>query len=305
MRNVFRWSGGGGEMGVDEPGTIAIVTDATADVPSVERDAVDGVPWIVLPELWRGAAGTEVVDDGSPTARLVDLALDASAGIEPTEPGWDDFVAAYHRMREIDRVFSLHSPSSASWAVERAREAAGAYPNVRVIEANVTGIGLGLLATLARDRAAEGATPDEVERWLRANCARVRMLVVPDRFDPQASQQRLSSRLLGGQAMLHAGPAGSFDRSRRLRSRRATVAAIERYFVEHAGEADDLHLALGHGGAAGAVDPFLDLLERLRPQAEVSLVGRVGPRLMQQVGARCVAAAWLGELPEHDTVGAE
>lgn len=281
-------------MGMGEPGTMAILTDATADVPPVEREAVDGVPWVVLPELWRSAAGREVVDDGSPTARLAELALDGS-GAEPTEPGWDDFVAAYHRLREIDRVFSIHSPTSASWAVERAREAAGAYPNVRVIEANVTGIGLGLLATLARDRAADGASPDEVERWLRANRERVRMLVVPDRFDPQASQRRLSRRLLAGQAMLHAGPAGALDRSRRLRTRRATVAAIERYFLEHSETGGELHLALGHGGAAGAVDPFLDLLERLRPHADVSLVGRVGPRLMQQVGARCVAAAWLQE----------
>jgi fatty acid-binding protein DegV len=274
---------------MNDGGTIAIVTDSTADVPAVERDAVVGVPWVVVPELWRGDREIELPDDDTGAPRLLAEVLEGEVQPEPTEPGWNDFVAVYTRMREVDRVFSIHSPSTASWAVEHAREAAAAFPNVRVIEANVTGIGLGLLATLARDLAATGAGPDDVEAWLRTNREAVRMLVVPDRFDPTASQRRLSTSLLSGQV----GPAGSMDKSRRLRSRRATVAAIERYFLDHTREEGELHLALGHGGAAGAVDPFLDLLERLRPHAEINLVGRVGPRLVQQVGARCVAAAWL------------
>ena len=282
-------------MGIDAGGTIAIVTDSTADVPAIERDAVAGVPWIVVPETWRGQPDVAMPDDDVTGPRLVVEVLDG--GLEPAEPNWDDFVAAYSRVREIDRVFSIHSPSTATWAVERAREAAGAFPNVRVLEANVTGIGLGLLATRARDLAAAGASPDAVEAWLRAHKDAVRMLVVPDRFDPTATQRRLTSGLLAGQAMLHAGPAGSMDRSRRLRSRRATVAAIERYFLDNTSDDGELHLALGHGGAAGAIDPFLDLLERMRPLAEISLVGRVGPRLVQQVGARCVAAAWLQDQP--------
>jgi fatty acid-binding protein DegV len=285
-------------MASDEGGTIAIVTDSTADVPIVERDAIPGVQWVVVPERWHGERDEELPDDDAGAPRLLAQLLEGEVKPEPTEPGWDEFVAVYTRLREVDRVFSIHSPKTASWSVEHAREAAGAYPNVRVIEANVTGIGLGLLATLARDLAADGGSPDQVEDFLRSNREAVRMLVVPDRFDPTASQRRLSTGLLAGQAMLHAGPAGSMDRSRRLRSRRATVAAIERYFLEHTSDQGHLHLALAHGGAAGAVDPFLDLLERLRPNAEINLIGRVGPRLVQQVGSRCVAAAWLQE-PAH------
>lgn len=285
-------SGKQGKM--DSTGTIAIVTDATADVPENERDAErTGLPWVVLPERWITPDGLEFIDDGSPSRELVGLILDSGLDPEPTEPSRDDFVAAYDHLREIDRVFSIHSPAKASWAVEHAREAAGGFPNVRVIEASVTGIGLGLLAAHARDMAAAGAGPDAVEQWLRNHREQARMLVVPDRFDPMATQRGLSARLLAGRSMLHSGSSGSLDRSRRLRSRRATVAAIERYFLEHTNEQGALHLALAHGDAAGAVDPFLDLLERMRPHADVGLVGRVGPRLLQQLGARCVAAAWF------------
>lgn len=278
-------------------GTIAIVTDATADVPPEERDSGSGVPWVVLHELWRTPDGLEFLDDGGPSRELAGLTLDSGLDPEPSEPTREDFVAAYDRLRGVDRVFSIHSPDSASWAVEHAREAAGGFPNVRVIEAGVTGIGLGLLAARARDIAAGGAGPDEVEQWLRSHRDRVRMLVVPDRFAPATTQRGLSARLLAGRSMLHTGSAGAMDRSRRLRSRRATVAAIERYFLDQTDADGDLLLALAHGDAAGAVDPFLDLLERLRPHAEVALVGRVGPRLLQQLGARCVAAAWLHQDP--------
>ncbi|MCW2962137.1 MAG: hypothetical protein JWM25_341 [Thermoleophilia bacterium] len=280
------------QVHVGEPGTIAIVTDAAADVPPVERDNLGGVPWIVLPETWHAKSDIDVRDDGSASRDLVNLAL-GSLRPEPSEPRWDDYVATYGRLREIDRVFSIHSPASVSSSVVQAREAAGAYPNVRVIEATVTGIGLGLLATLARDLAATGAGPDAVEEFLRVHRDAVRMLVVPDRFDPKTTQRGLSARLLAGQPLLQASVGGTLDLSRRLRSRRATIAAIERYFTDHTSDVGPIQLALAHGDAAGAIDPFLDVLERIRPHSEVVLVGRVGPRLLQQLGARCVAAAWL------------
>lgn len=273
--------------------TIAIVTDATADVPGLERSRAGRVRWETLPERWHADHGIDLVDTGDPDRKLSDLVL-SGLHPDPSEPAWDDFCATYASLRDTDRVFSIHSPASVSGAVVTAREAAGAYPNVRVIEADVTGIGLGLLAERARDLAREGACADDVEAWLRAHRAAVRMLVVPDRFEQGDTQKGLATRLLTGRPMLRSGaPGRGMDRSRRLRSRRATVAAIERYFLGSTEPDQELHVALGHGDAAGAIDPFLDLLERLRPQMEVVLIGRVGPRLLEQVGARCVAAAWF------------
>lgn len=285
-------------MQIDEQGPIAIITDASADVPVVEREHGEGVPWIMLPETWHAGLDVDIRDDGEYSDELTQLIL-SGLRPEPSEPRWDDFVAAYSRLREYDRVFSIHPPASVSMAAEHAREAAGAFPNVRVVEVSVAGLGLGLLAACARDLAAGGAAPDEVEEWLRAHRDAVRMLVVPDRFDATATQRGLASRLLSGRPMLQtsgAGTAGAMDRSRRLNSRKSTVAAIEKYFTDHTTTDVPIRMALGHADAAGAVDPFLDLLERIRPDAEVVLVGRVGPRMLEQLGARCVAAAWLEDV---------
>ncbi|MBC7460884.1 MAG: DegV family protein [Thermoleophilia bacterium] len=280
--------------------TIAIVTDASADVPIVERDHGGAVPWIVLPETWHAGLDVDICDDGEQSQELTQLIL---SGLKPevSEPRYEAFVDAYEQLAECDRVFSIHPPPAVSMSAELAREAAGAFPNVRVVEATVAGLGLGLLAACARDLAAGGASPDELEEWLRAHRAAVRMLVVPDRFDPTATQRGLAARLLSGRPMLQSsalggGSPGVFDRSKRLNSRRATVAAIEKYFAEHTSPGVPIRMALGHADAAGAVDPFLDLLERIRPDAEVALVGRVGPRMLEQLGARCVAAAWFEDV---------
>lgn len=278
--------------------SIAIVTDAAADVPIIERSA-GSVEWVVLAETWQ-AGGFDFLDDGSASSELTSLLLESGLDPEPVEPSRDAFITAYDRLQNVDRVFSVHSASGASWAIERAHESVGGFPNVRIIEAGVTGIGLGLLCVCARDLASKGGSPDTVESFLRAHSDRVRMLVVPDRLHPGSSQQRISARLLIGSSMLRAGGLGTLDRSKHLRSRRATIAAIERYFLENtSNDGDsDLRVALGHGGAAGAVDPLLDLLERMRPDLKVELVGRIGPRLLQQLKAPCVAAAWLEILPQ-------
>ncbi len=286
---------------MEDSGTIAIVTDATADVPPSERENGRGIPWIVVAETW-SADGLDFLDDGAPSPELAALLLESGLDPEPVEPSREDFAGAYEKLRDVDRVFSIHAPSSASWSVEHAREAAAAFPNVRVIEASVTGIGMGLLGVLARDLAVNGAGPDAVERWLREHREQVRMLVVPDRFQPHITQRGLSARLLMGGGSPPPNGASVMDRTRRLRSRRATVAAIERYFLEHTRDTGELHLALAHSAAAGAVDPFLNLLERMRPHAEVGLVGRVGPRLLQQLGAPCVAAAWLEPLADDSEI---
>lgn len=286
-----------------EPATIAIVTDASADVPAVERDQGAAVPWIVLAETWHVGLEVDIKDDGEASDELTQLIL---SGLRPevSEPRYEAFVEAYEQLREVERVFSIHPPAAVSMSAELAREAAGAFPNVRVVESNVAGLGLGLLAACTRDLALGGATPDEVEEWLRAHRRAVHMLVVPDRFDPTATQRGLAARLLSGRSMLQSGARstpGTMDRSRRLNSRKATVAAIEKYFTDNTTPDRPIRLALGHADAAGAVDPFLDLLERIRPDAEVALVSRVGPRMLEQLGARCVAVAWLEdvELPSE------
>lgn len=272
------------------PANIAIVTDGAADVPAIERGS--GVRWDVLAEVWRGGK-LELPDMGEHNRELVRLVL-AGPGLQVAEPGIDDFRRAYAALESYERVWSVHAARSVSGAVESAREAAGGVPNVRVVEAPAAGIGVGLVAARIRDLARDGASVEAIDDYLRKHAASVRFLVVPDRFDPVGQQRAFSATLLAGRPMLSAQD-GSVSRGRRLRSRRATVEAIERHLATHALAGRPMRMAVGHGDAAGAVDPFLDIVERMHPEATIDLVGRIGPRLVAHLGSRCVGMAWILE----------
>ena len=268
---------------------IALVTDASADVPSVERH---GSNWHVVPEVWRGG-GLELLDYGEQNRDLMRLVLGPTP-MEVSEPGFDDFRRTYEQLADVEAVFSMHPSTQVSQAAVAAREAAGGFPNVRVIETGVTGIGVGLLSIRARDLALDGHDADSIERYLMRQRDHVRFVVVPDHFDPTSSQRLFSATLLSGRPSLSARD-GTMARSRRLRTRKATVTAIEDALRDMAPPDHTIRMAVGHGDAAGAVDPLLDIVERIRPAASIDLVGRIGPRLTAQVGSRCVGVAWLVE----------
>lgn len=271
---------------------VAIVTDGSCDMPLAERESA-GAPWLVVPERWVAADGDEVLDDGSDHRQLARRVL-TGRGPEPVEPGFRELRAAYRSLAGAERVFSIHSPERVSRTVESAREAAGGCPNVRVVEAGAAGLGVGLLAVRAASLIAEGASADDVEAWLRRHHDAVHMLVLPDRFDPMRGQRMSAARLLAGRPVLATGDAGGLPgRGPRLRSRRAVVSAIEQGLARTVPQGTAALVAIGHADAAGAVDPFLDIIERARPRAQVVAVGRIGPRLVAQLGYRCVGAAWL------------
>ena len=274
----------------DHTPRVAIVTDAGCDVPRIERG---DAPWTVVPATVV-YAGREIVDDGEASRSLVAAALDSSAHIvEPTTDAW---AAAFDRHRDCDRVYSMHPAASLSDGIGRARSAAGDDPRIRVIETRAASIAVGLIGVLLARRVAAGAPLAHLDAYAVALAREAHVFVVPDHFDPRANQRELAARVLAGKPMMSL-VGGRTVHGRRLRSRRATIAAIERYFDAHAPRATDragaiLHLAIGHADAAGAVDPFLDIIERLRPEATIELVGRLGPAIVHGVGARCVGLAW-------------
>lgn len=280
-----------GRAQVTEPSapSVAIVTDGSTDVPVAERR---GVPWVVVPDVWRSGP-IEVVDTGEHSRDLVRLVL-GGAGIEVSAPGFDDFRDAYASLATVDRIYSIHPAAAVTEAVEAARDAAGGFPNVRVVETNAAGIAAGLLAARVRDLAVEGHAPDAIDDYVARHARGMHFFVVPDHFDPVGRQRMFAAVLLSGKPMLSAQD-GRMALGRRLRSRRATLAEIERHFSTNAPAGRPIRMAIGHGDAAGAVDPFLDVIERLRPEAVVEMVGRIGPRLIGKVGSRCVGLAWVVE----------
>lgn len=269
---------------------VAIVTDASVDVPEVERL---GASWVMLPEEWRGR-GLVLPDVSEQSRQLVRLALSGAATVHA--PSQEQFERAFDDLIDggAQRIWSLHGASELCGSIDAARAAARGRTQVEVVEASVASFGVGLLARRVLQLAADGHTIDALDAYVARQAPSMRMLVVPDHFDPAGGRRTVAERLLAGRPMLSARD-GQFARSHRLRSRRAAVAAIEQFIIQHAPEDGTMHMAIGHGDAGGALDPFLDIIERLRPAARIDLVGRIGPRMVRSVGARCVGMAWIAE----------
>lgn len=271
--------------------SIGVVTDASCDVPAIERH---DARWIVVPELWI-IEGNDTVDIGESSRHLVRSILrDRQAVV--TAPTVASLARAYEQLLRdgAEHVWSIHASGELSNTVTHAREAAAGMQQVTVVETGVASIGCGLLARRILQLASGGTQVDEIRSYVHRHAQSIRFLVVPDHFDPAGGRRLMAERLLSGVPMLSAVD-GQITRSRRLRSRRATVSAIQQHVLAHAPADAVMHMAIGHGDAAGAVDPFLDIIERLRPEAVIDLVGRIGPRVMQQLGARCVGLAWIIE----------
>jgi fatty acid-binding protein DegV len=271
--------------------SFGVVTDAAADVPAVERH---DARWFVVPETWH-VEGGDVPDTGEPERALIRQVLrDPQA--RAYAPTVEAFSRAYAQAREggATHIWSVHSSSHLSPAAAAAREAAAGDTSIAVVSTGVVSIGVGLLARRVLQLAAAGQNADAIDAYVRHHAPRVQLLVVPDRFDPAGRRRFSAERLLAGLPLLSAQD-GAVARSRRLRTRRATVSAIEHIFDMNAPEEATIHMAVGHGDAAGAVDPFLDILERLRPAASIDLVGRIGPRIVQEIGSRCIGVAWIVE----------
>lgn len=274
-----------------QPGTRlrAVVVDAAADVPRVERI---GAPWRVAPDVWM-IDGERFEDEGEPSHRLTTAML-RGARVDVTASDAEVFDRIYGDLAGCERVFSVHSSRHLSPAVVAAAEASSRHDNVFVVETDVMGIGVGLLATRVAELIAEGSATVAIETYLDDAASRLHFLAVPNRVDPAGRRRRSAARLLAGEPVTTAHGGALITRSR-VRTRRATLTAVERHFAEHTEPGRRVHLAIGHADAASAVDPLVDLLERVRPDLRVALVGRVGPRLVRRLGTRCVGLAWLVE----------
>lgn len=271
---------------------VGIVVDASCDVPASDRV---GAKWRCLPETWH-SGDRSLSDVGEQSSELLWAALEP-APLRPDPIPLDAFVQAYDELADCECVLSVHSSASISPNVDMARSAARGRSNVHVVESNVTGLAVGLLASRLAQRASAGDSPEQLLAFANEHARAVRFLVVPDSLIPHGRQRPSAMRLLTGRTMMSAGD-GTFATERRLRTRRSTLAAVHRYFSTRAPAGYEISVAVGHADAAGAVDPLLDVVERVRPQATIDLVGRMGPRIVRQLGARCLGLAWIVEAPD-------
>ena len=176
---------------------VAVVTDSTAYLPAELRGSLTVVPLTVVVNGVEGAEGVDIAP--AEVARALDA---RRVAVSTSRPAPETFVAAYRRLLDsgADAVVSVHLSAKLSGTADAARLAAQEVgPQVTVVDAGFTGMGLGFPALAAGAAAAAGATQADVAAAAVTTAARISSLFYVDtlEFLRRGGRINAASALLG------------------------------------------------------------------------------------------------------------
>jgi len=149
----------------EQPATIAVVCDSTADLPPDERQAL-AIEMVPLQVLFGDAVYRDQVDLDSP-AFYEELEHNAN---HPTtsQPPPRAFVEAFDRIRDDREVLVVTLSETLSGTGKSARTAVRLvdHPRLEVFDSRTASLGLGMLARNAARLAARGADMETLVTWL-------------------------------------------------------------------------------------------------------------------------------------------
>ncbi len=270
---------------------VAVVTDSTAYLPEdqVERYAMTVVPLTVVID---GAEGREGVDV-SPSQVAAALS-GRRVQVSTSRPAPEQFVSAYRRLLDAGArgVVSVHLSAKLSATLESAALAAAQVgPEVTVVDARSTGMGLGFPALAAAEAAAAGADVSGVRAAALAAVERTQTFFYVDtlEFLRRGGRVGAASALVGTalsvKPILHVVD-GSIVLRDKVRTASRALARLIDVAVEAAGESD-VDIAVHHVGAPERADSLT-----------CALADRLGDRLRDryttEIGAVVAAHAGPG-----------
>jgi DegV family protein with EDD domain len=275
--------------------TVRIVTDSSCDLTD-EEVAAHGVEVVPLTIRF----GSEEYEDRSElSAEAFYEKLAASADLpETAAPAPGKFEAAFRRQQAAgaDAIVCINLSSDLSATMQSAQNAAKAVEgelDVRVIDSRSITSGLGTQVLLAAERAASGASADEVVALVEDLARRTHVFGALDTLDNLKKGGRIGNAqaLLG--SLLSIKPildisSGKVEEAGKARTRKKALEVL-RDKVADAGTIE--HLCVTHGFAPDAED-MLALLDPLFPRDGIR-VGHIGPVIGTHGGPRVLGITWL------------
>jgi DegV family protein with EDD domain len=268
---------------------VAVVTDSTAYLPA-ELSGAHRLTIVPLTVIINGVEGVEGVDV---TPAEVARALGARrVAVHTSRPAPELFAATYRRLLDAgaDAVVSVHLSAGMSGTVDAARLAAEQIgPQVSVVDAGYTGMGLGFPALAAGAAASAGADAEAVHRAAVDTAARISTFFYVDtlEFLRRGGRINAASALLGTalsvKPILHVLDGAIVVRDKVRTAGRALARMVD-LAVDATGEhhADN---AVHHLGAPERAAGLADALaERLGDRLQDRYVTEIGAVVAAHVG---------------------
>ena len=280
------------------PENTAIVLDSTCDAPEgfLDRPGLYMVPLKVH-------FGDQMYRDGIDMTSAEFFARLESSEILPTtsQPTAGEFAAAYEEAKKhYQHVFSLHLSSEMSGTVRAAEQAAEQFESVYVYDLRTVTTALAMAAERLRVRLELGCAFEEADAYLRHFAEHSSLLIHAATLEYLRRGGRIgrAASLVGGVfdiKPLIAKVDGTLTGYAKVRGQKKAFAAMERFVEENSTPDDEVFFCLID--AVNDEEPPLirEMIERIRPNARYTFLGRVGAVVGTHIGPGTAAFAMIVE----------
>jgi uncharacterized protein len=277
---------------------IALVTDSTCDMPDgmAYQLGVVRVPLVVTIDGHTYRDGVDMT-----TVEFWHRIREARDLPKSSQPAVADFCSVYERLLEKhEGIVSVHIAGALSGTVQAAAQAAQIVgpERVRVVDSHKVSVGVSLLAGVAHEAIAAGASLDDVEAATRAARERVAVFgCVPD-LEFAVRGGRVSRRLARTIGALHLVPVIAFNEVGRAVEAgiafgfEGALDGLVKRATRFARGAEDVRAMVVHADNLVAAEGVAERLCRAFGTSDIAVTGG-GPVITTHVGPGTVAVAVL------------
>jgi DegV family protein with EDD domain len=275
----------------------AIVLDSTSDFPEA-RDRYPNMRVVPLYVSFGEESFRDHVDIGSHD--FYERLKAAPALPTTSQPTPQDFMSTFEELGAYERVYALHLSAKLSGTFQSASLAAGELggDKIRTVDTETASLAVAMLSLAIQRRLARGTDDDEieqlVERFKRDNGVvfTVATLEYLQKGGRVGRAQALAGTLLNVKPILSVAD-GVIVPIGKVRGRQRALQEFARVFTGATEDVPGLRVAIAHADAPEWVDVLTDLVQKLRPQAEIELVEALGAVVGTHAGPGAVGFFWF------------
>jgi DegV family protein with EDD domain len=275
----------------------AIVLDSTADFPDAPGRFRN---WRVVPlyVLFGGESYRDYVDL-SPAEFYARL---RTADQLPTtsQPTPGDFLAAYERLNEYERIYSLHISSVLSGTHQSATTAAAELGDkVRTIDSESASAAIAMLGLAVQRRLEGGTTDEEIDALIRRFREQAGLLFTVDTLEFLRRGGRIGRASAWAGQLLHVKPILTIEREviplKRVRGNQKAMQEFVSQFTASTVDAPSLKVGIAHADAPERAEQLQKMVHSERPQAEIEVVTTLGAVVGTHAGPGTVGFFWFDD----------
>jgi DegV family protein with EDD domain len=275
----------------------AVVLDSTADFPA----APDRFPnFRVVPLYVR--FGDESFRDYVEMGAEEFYTRLQTAGELPTtsQPTPGDFLATYEQLEQYERILSLQISSTLSGtfgSAETAAEMLGG-DRVRVIDTRTVSASIALIAIGVQERLERGTTDEEIDAFVARYQECHQLLFTVNTLDYLAKGGRIGRAAALAGNLLNVKPIltirdGEVIPLKRVRGNQKAFAEFRGLFESTTTDSPRLKVGIAHAAAPERLLALRELVEHVRPQAQIEIATTLGAVVGTHAGPGTVGFFWF------------